>query len=434
MTQIIQSQIEKKKQHKLYNLTDKLRESGLKSAPDFLENKAKKSKSTALAYASGIKYLDRFAQAKYGLNADTILSPLINKQIDVYDFINDFSTYLVKDTKNGENLNHRTIDSYVTGVRSYFVAKDVDISIAKWKGKVTLPPIYNEEEQAIDAQDIRNLLQHCNNRRLKAYLLVLASSGARAMEALTLRESDIDLSGIYNDESNPGIIKIRKEYSKNNSERTIYISNEAARFLHSWIDYVYSDKNNKTKSARKRNPDDLIFSSRAWNWKEHKYPTGLYDSLLEDFQKLLKETGLCERKEDGVFKRRKITFHSFRRFVKTTIANQTRNSDFSEWYLGHIKSPYWVNKPGERMKIYKEDCMKYLTFLSYDTVQNVTQNAEEEVKTLRRENELLRAQVRHIEATSNSDKATLTDSMGSLSDMVMQLKQEVEQLKKKDKG
>jgi integrase len=428
MTQIQQSQIERKKQHKLYNLTDKLRESGLKSAPDFLENKAKKSKATALAYASGIKYLNRFAQAKYGLNADTILSPLINKQIDVYDFINDFSTYLVKDTKNGENLNHRTIDSYVTGVRSYFVAKDVDISIAKWKGKVTLPPIYNEEEQAIDAQDIRNLLQHCNNRRLKAYLLVLASSGARAMEALTLRESDIDLSGI-DDETNPGTIKIRKEYSKNNLERTIYISNEAARFLRSWIDYVYSDKNNKTKSARKRNPDDLIFSSRAWNWKEHKYPTGLYDSLLEDFQKLLKETRLCERKEDGVFKRRKITFHSFRRFVKTTIANQTRNSDFSEWYLGHIKSPYWVNKPGERMKIYKEDCMKYLTFLSYDTVQNVAQNAEEEVKTLRKENELLKARMRHIEATKEAESKQNADVLGDLTQTVKQLQKEMAEMK-----
>jgi Phage integrase family len=260
-------------------------------------------------------------------------------------------------------------------------------------------------------------------------LLVLASSGARAMEALTLRESDIDLSGI-DDETNPGTIRIRKEYSKNNSERTIYISNEAARFLRSWIDYVYSDKNNKTKSARKRNPDDLIFSSRAWNWKEHKYPTGLYDSLLEDFQKLLKETRLCERKEDGVFKRRKITFHSFRRFVKTTIANQTRNSDFSEWYLGHIKSPYWVNKPGERMKIYKEDCMKYLTFLSYDTVQNVAQNAEEEVKTLRKENELLKARMRHIEATKEAESKQNADVLGDLTQTVKQLQKEMAEMKK----
>ncbi len=129
----------------------------------------------------------------------------------------------------------------------------------------------------------------------------------------------------------------------------------------------------------------MIFSSRAWNWTEHKYPTGLYDSLLEDFQKLLKETGLSERKEDGVFKRRKISFHSFRRFVKTTIANQTRNSDYSEWFLGHTKSPYWVNKPGERKKIYKEDCMKYLSFLSYHTVQDIARNTDAELKALRKE-------------------------------------------------
>jgi hypothetical protein len=133
---------------------------------------------------------------------------------------------------------------------------------------------------------------------------------------------------------------------------------------------------------------------------------------------------LCERKEDGVFKRRKITFHSFRRFVKTTIANRTRNSDFSEWYLGHIKSPYWVNKPGERMKIYKEDCMKYLTFLSYDTVQNVAQNAEEEVKTLRKENELLRAQMRHIVATSNSDKTALADQIAVIMKRMEKLEKE----------
>jgi integrase len=424
MTQI-QSQTEKKKNDKLYNAIARLRESGLKLAPAFLESKAKKARGTANAYKTGIYYLDRFARAKYGLNADSIISPILNKEIDVYDFVNEFSTYLVQDTKNGNSLSPRTIDTYVTGVRSYFAYKDVEISIAKWKNRVTLPAIYNEEEQAIDAQDIRNLLQHCNNRRLKAYLLVLASSGARAMEVLTLRESDIDLSGIDNQE-NPGTIKIRKEYSKNKSERTIFISNEAARYLRSWIDYVYSDKNNKSKSARQRNPDDLIFSSRAWNWTEHKYPTGLYDSLLEDFQKLLKETGLSERKEDGVFKRRKISFHSFRRFVKTTIANQTRNSDYSEWFLGHTKSPYWVNKPGERKKIYKEDCMKFLTFMSYDTVEEIARNTNEELKILRKENERLRQEI----TESHSESKQNADVIGDLMQQFSEMKKEIAEMKK----
>ena len=101
-----------------------------------------------------------------------------------------------------------------------------------------------------------------------------------------------------------------------------------------------------------------------------------------EFQKVLEAVGasLASRKEDSVYKRRKITFHSFRRFVKTTIANQTRNSDYSEWFLGHKKSPYYTNKPAELRRIYKEDCMKYLTFLDYPTLETTTRNLEAQLK------------------------------------------------------
>jgi hypothetical protein len=54
--------------------------------------------------------------------------------------------------------------------------------------------------------------------------------------------------------------------------------------------------------------------------------------MMLEFQKLLKAAGFTARKEDGVFKRRKITLHSFRRFVKTTIDIQTKNGKYSEWF------------------------------------------------------------------------------------------------------
>jgi len=56
--------------------------------------------------------------------------------------------------------------------------------------------------------------------------------------------------------------------------------------------------------------------------------------ILKEFQKLLEIVGLDKRKEGGKQKRRKITLHSFRRFVKTVISDQT-NQDYSEWILGH---------------------------------------------------------------------------------------------------
>jgi len=77
-----------------------------------------------------------------------------------------------------------------------------------------------------------------------------------------------------------------------------------------------------------------------------------------------------ERKEEGIYKRRKITLHSFRRFVKTVISDQT-NQDYSEWFLGHSKSPYYTKKDSshERREIYATKCMKYLTFLDYTTLE-----------------------------------------------------------------
>jgi hypothetical protein len=75
--------------------------------------------------------------------------------------------------------------------------------------------------------------------------------------------------------------------------------------------------------------------------------TTLYVKVLTEFQKLLAVVGLNERKEGGKQRRRKITLHSFRRFTKSVISDQV-NQDYSEWFLGHSKSPYYTKKEAER--------------------------------------------------------------------------------------
>ena len=74
-------------------------------------------------------------------------------------------------------LSNQSIGLYVVAVRSYFQYNDIDIIPYKFKRKVHLPKIGREDEEAIDAEDIRKILLACNNRRLKSYLLILASSG-----------------------------------------------------------------------------------------------------------------------------------------------------------------------------------------------------------------------------------------------------------------
>jgi integrase len=226
-------------------------------------------------------------------------------------------------------------------MRSYFAYHDIDVIPSKFKRKVRMPKLYREDEQPIDAEDIRKILLSCNNRRMKAYLLVLASGGMRATEALAIRVRDCDFS------LSPTKIHIRKEYVKTRVARDIYISDEATQYLKRWIDWKYRDKGNEW--TKNKSPDDLVFS--VYNTINEPDPSHLYIKVLLEFEKLLGIVGLNERKEEDRKLRRKVTLHSLRRHAKGVISNQT-NSDYSEWYLGHSKSPYFSIKESERRSIY----------------------------------------------------------------------------------
>jgi integrase len=193
--------------------------------------------------------------------------------------------------------------------------------------------------------------------------LVLASGGMRAVEGLAIRQKDIDFS------ISPTKIHIRKEYTKTRIARDIYISDEATQYLKQWLDWKYNNK----ERPRDRNPDDLVFTLyKSIN------PNSIYPKILEEFEKLLALAGLDGRKEEGVLKRRRITLHSFRRFVKTTISDQT-NQDYSEWFLGHSKSPYYTKKEPEKRELYATKCMKYLTFLDYTTLEATGKSIEAKI-------------------------------------------------------
>jgi hypothetical protein len=110
------------------------------------------------------------------------------------------------------------------------------------------------------------------------------------------------------------------------------------------------------------NPDDLIFNT----FNVESKPEILYVKLGAEFTKVLKAAGLDERKEG--MRRRKITLHSLRRFVKTVISDEV-GGDYSEWFLGHNGSVYYTKKESERREIYLTKCMKYLTFLDYTALE-----------------------------------------------------------------
>jgi integrase len=155
----------------------------------FLESVARGSKNSKCSYEIGLKHLQWFLNSSssnnihyyQSYNIETILPSLQSNTVNVYELLDSFVSYLMY-MKRQLPIAPTSIALYVYTVRSYLQYFDIDINPSKFRRRVRLPKVPREDEQPIDASDIRNILLACNNRRLKAYILVLASGGMRALE------------------------------------------------------------------------------------------------------------------------------------------------------------------------------------------------------------------------------------------------------------
>jgi hypothetical protein len=112
--------------------------------------------------------------------------------------------------------------------------------------------------------------------------------------------------------------------------------------------------------------------------------------MNKEFANTLDRIGFGNR-EDGNERRREITFHSFRRFVKTTISD-LGYQDFSEWYIGHAGSTYWRKKDSEKAELFRK-IEPYLTFLDITGLESKGADMETKTNQVMAENLSLKQQV-----------------------------------------
>jgi integrase len=177
----------------------------------FLDSIARNSIKSKKSYSSGISLLQNFLNVeeykqKYqSCNCDTILQSLLENKVNVYELLDSFVSFVLA-TK--PEITPRSLSLYLVAIRSFFAFYDIDVIPSKFRRKVKVPKLYREDEEPLDANDIRKILLNCSNRRLKSYHLILTSGGMRAVEATAIRLKDIDFS------TTPTKIHIRKEYAK----------------------------------------------------------------------------------------------------------------------------------------------------------------------------------------------------------------------------
>jgi len=381
----------------------------------YITNISTMSVSTAREYSTRLNDFKNFlAKCNNGSIDDLLLKIKIGEQ-DAYNLLNCYAAHL----KNC-NISAVTLKQRIVTVKNFFEYCDIDISPRRFKLKVKLPKIIRKKKVAVSKGEITEILNVCDNIRLRTYVMLLAATGMRAVEALSIRIKDIKF------DTNPATLFVRGEYTKTRVDRTIFLTEEVTQQLKSLLDYKYrvrrvshQDKQNQKTITEVRTPNkndtDLVFA--VYQDKKMPNPDCLYDDLGKSFGKTLERSGKGSREENNQ-RRRQITLHSFRRFVKTTISD-LGYADFSEWFIGHSGSTYWTKKDSEKAEIFRK-IESYLTFLNIPQLERQGADIQTKVEELEMINQSLRSR----------DKLK-DDAIAQLSDQLMALSTRLQEIERR---
>jgi hypothetical protein len=210
-----------------------------------------------------------------------------------------------------------------------------------------------------------------------------------------------------NNNHRQAFVRIRGEFTKTRTDRYVFLTREMVEQCKAWTDFKYRRRRiTKVVNATANypsgkaasywveptpSPDDLFFAMPRK--RKRSSFRGLYVHMNEVFAHTLDRIGFGNR-EDGNKSRREITFHSFRRFVKTTISD-LGYQDFSEWFIGHAGSTYWRKKETEKAELFRK-IEPYLTFLDITGLESKGADMESKTQQVLAENLSLKQQVDEI--------------------------------------
>ena len=211
----------------LENNRDFLNKSNSGLISKFIKSVSVRNQSTGKQYQFRLSLFEKFLEIENSsMNADRLIQKLKNKELDPYDVLNDFCLFI----QNNYNISSITFRDKITTVKTFFEYNDIEISPRKFKVKVRFPKTVFKHKEAIDKEDIIKILNGCSDLRLKTYVMLLASTGLRATEALSCRLKDLDL------EANPAKLSIRGEFTKTKVDRYVFLTKEVVEQLKIFID------------------------------------------------------------------------------------------------------------------------------------------------------------------------------------------------------
>ena len=140
------------------------------SISKYIKNVSIMNKATAYAYLRRLASFRTFISNAFNLTVDELIKRIREGNEDVFEVINEYSSYL-----SNSNISAVTMKSRVITVKNFLEYHDIDISPKKFKLKIKLPKTVRKNKEALSKEDVTDILNACSDIRLKTYVMLLAS-------------------------------------------------------------------------------------------------------------------------------------------------------------------------------------------------------------------------------------------------------------------
>ena len=148
----------------------------------YITNIRAMNKATAYEYYFRLTTFQNFITNDYKTTLDNLIMEIIEGHEDPYDILSNYIIYL----QNNSNISPGTLKSRIITAKNFLEYYDVDISPRKFKLKVKILKVIRKSKEALSKEDIIDILNACSDIRLKTYVMLLAATGFRAVEALSI--------------------------------------------------------------------------------------------------------------------------------------------------------------------------------------------------------------------------------------------------------
>lgn len=323
-----------------------------------------RSQKTKDLYTQILHSFDDFCTFQYERNMLQLIHSLNGKPVrEALDVFLEYKRYLDNRlNRYGNPTTNSTKRVRLSVLKNFFRSCGIKIHHEDIREYVKIGRKMRVQKFALDQETISKIIEKIDKFEFKSLTVLLASTGMRVMEGITLQPSDFDFG------SNPVSITISANQTKTNESRTVYLTSECNAMIEQLI---------------RNKPQNQVFL-----FGKPSNPASIYRLYGYSLRKALRTLNLHKILDNGF---NQITIHGFRSFFRT-YAGHLISRDFAESFIGHrfYLSEYENMPVEEKKKLF----LKLEPDITFSNIQVRPKQSNQDIVLLQKQVEDLHNKIR----------------------------------------